>query len=342
MPEHINAVMDRATLESNEPTVPMPLDAAPWPEHLDEAVGAYVTQQATIADRELDGSDPLLYPIRSKVRASVEPLLGAFDAQLVRAENQHGKPGPTADEQAELNLGRLEGGDSELHPYHNEWLALQVRIAERGTMTDKGYADTKRNIAANRKGAVAAALKSLHEEIAAAEAKVQAQRAATRVVPKPADVQAAVDVMLQLERTTPTHGAPILAEYIVDVAQAKDPAKAAAILPMLKSLYEAGDLWRGSAELKGLIETAEKLTRTWEQTVTAARLERIARTRWELAEYAKAVTLDPADRESAFSGLVDGEGNPRLFPDEPAPTRSGDVSAPPKAKPKAVRVLRSK
>src|SRR5207244_13367293 len=127
MPEHIDAIIDRATLVSNEPTVPMPLDAAPWPEHLDEAVGAYVTQQATIANRELDGSDPLLHPIRSKVRASVEPLLGAFDAQLARAENQHGKPGATAHEQAELNLGRLHGGDSELHPYHNEWLALPAR-----------------------------------------------------------------------------------------------------------------------------------------------------------------------------------------------------------------------
>ena len=94
MPEHIDAIIDRATLVSNEPTVPMPLDAAPWPEHLDEAVGAYVTQQADIATKELDGSDPLLHPIRSRVRSSVEPLLGAFDAQLAKAENQHGKPAP--------------------------------------------------------------------------------------------------------------------------------------------------------------------------------------------------------------------------------------------------------
>src|SRR5439155_1638214 len=144
MPDHIEAVIDRATLVSNEPTVPMPLDAAPWPEHLDEAVDAYVAQHTTIATKELDGSDPLLHPIRSKVRASVEPLLGAFDAQLARAENQHGKPGPTQWEQAELNLGRLQGGDSDIHPYHDEWLALDARIRERGTMTDKGYADAKR------------------------------------------------------------------------------------------------------------------------------------------------------------------------------------------------------
>src|SRR5213079_2923837 len=101
MPDHIEAVIDRATLESDEVSMP-PLDAAPWPEHLDVAVGAYVAQQATIAERELDGSDPLVHPIRAKVRPSVEPLLGAFDAQLAKAENQHRAPGPTADEQAEL------------------------------------------------------------------------------------------------------------------------------------------------------------------------------------------------------------------------------------------------
>ena len=331
---HVSGTADAT---ASGPAGAIPFDAAPWPENLDTAVAAYEQDQNAIASKELEGSDPVLYPIRSKVRPSVEPLLGAFDAQLADVENRHRRPGPTGDEQNELNHGRLRGADSDVHSYHKEWLALQAAIAQRGTMTAHGYEQAKRDIAANRKAAVTAALEDVRKDLDVADAVTRAQRDDTRLKPTAEDVETAVDLMLRLERTTPKHGTAILAEWIADAAKAKDAAKAAAVLPMLKSLHDGEGPWRGSPELRSLVERVERLTRTWQGTVFAARLERIAQTRYDLDEYAKVMLGAPADR--GLAEFIDGDGNPRLFPEEPEPVRRVYE---PRAPRKPVRMLRSK
>lgn len=306
------------------------LDAAPMPADLDGAVEAHEAYHDGLALKELDGSDRMLHPIRTSVRPSVEPVLAEFDAQLASVKNQVRAPGMTADEMRDLTgQGRLSAAGSETSPDHQEWLALQAHIAQRGTLTGHGFAKAKADIAAKRKAALDDAFGKVRVRLDEAEASVRRQQAETRPKPKDEDVQAAIGLMVQLGMTNPAHGSPILAEFVADAARAMDAPRAAAALPMLKSLYETEGPWRGSPELLGLIGKAERVSRTWQGTVTAARLERIKRTRHDLNQY---------EQEVAEGVSYEVEGVPRLFPEEPEPVRR---EPPPKER-KPVRILRSK
>src|SRR5437660_8943618 len=63
-----------------------PLDASPWPADYDEVLAAHATYHNNLASMQLDGTDPVLYPIRSRVRDTVDPVAEAFAEQLAEAE----------------------------------------------------------------------------------------------------------------------------------------------------------------------------------------------------------------------------------------------------------------
>lgn len=320
--QHVNVNVQDGTDAAAIPS----FAAAAWPTNLDAAVTAYERYHGELASRELSGTDPVLFPIRAQVRPSLESLPAVFDAQLATVRNAARRPGPTAHEYQELELpgSWLFGVENDPeHPRHAEAVALRKEISQRGTLTEHGRKAAEGTIAANKRAAIDTAVTSIVGELDQAEAKVRAQQASTRIKPKTEDINSAVSLAGQLEHLSPKHGSAILAEYITDLALAKNAHGAAAILPMLKSMFDDPKSgWAQDEGLHLLIQRAERLTSTWQGTVTAARLERIAKTRVDLSEYIGMLT-DPAYEGMS---LVDNEGNHRLFPEQAAPTdRLGDA-----------------
>src|SRR2546428_10753706 len=94
----------------NDQTTILPLDADPGPPDLDAAVQSVINDVTERALTELDGTDRQLHPGRSKVRASLAPVLAHHAGRLADIRNRAAPPGPPPADGGSMDRRRGAGG----------------------------------------------------------------------------------------------------------------------------------------------------------------------------------------------------------------------------------------
>lgn len=284
------------------------LAPAPWPADLDAAVDAFAARvegeiKAALAQPDADATR-----VRGPARLAAERAVAPFADRAAAIENRAAPPGPTGAERLELDFGRLRGAEVEQHPAHAEYLALQARIEERGTLTPAGRDQQLQALAAERAAAVEAVTAPLRTRLDGA-ARFWAERAAAVPRADEADLRVAATVAEQLRVLTPAHGLPLVAHELRAAARAGAVGVVRALRPVLQSMYErAGTEYAANGDLLALINQAGRLLVDRDARVAAARRDEVARTRWELDEFARRMATG-----TGLTGATRRDGSPVLL-----------------------------
>ncbi len=310
--------------DTNRTTI-VPLDADEGPADLETEIQSRLNHETERALAQLEGSDRELYPVRSRVRPSIEPILARHAARLADIRNRAAPPGPTAaDGEVAVRLQGAEGLAPN-HPSRLKLEALERRIRARGSLTDTGArleiqaADAERDAALND---LARQWRDQLNDVAAQATKVL--EAGTVTVTE-TDRRAGLLLVQELGATSPRHGLPLLKWAIRDAAV--DPDARASLLmalPGLRSMYEnEHSPYGGSVQLRALIGQANDLFHDADQQVARVRLQRIEKTKWEIDEFIR-------NALGGGSEALDRDGRPVLLPPEPPPRPLPEPRAAPK------------
>jgi hypothetical protein len=263
-------------------------------------VTARANDVAVRALEGLDGSDPILYPISSRVRPGVKAVLQAHD----------------------VKLGAFRAS------------------AERRDLNAAAVTRREQALAAERDQALAALETELSERLAAVTAALEGKLAALRGGHvSDADVDEAHAMADRLTRLTPARGIGELVEFFDQVGrQERSREQLVALIPILQSAFETpGTSWAGSRELARLVDMAKSLTDGgWPAAITAGRLERAQRLAGDLSTF---MLLAKSGDRSALDVTVTTGWHPddprepkefalfpdRLPPDGPAPEADDDA-----------------
>lgn len=308
---------DRTALDGR-PLI-LPVDPDQGPADLEDAVQAAIAHVAEQALEQLNGTDPQLYGVRSKVRAVVGEILADHSSKVADIRNRAQPAGPTPEDgDAIRQLGFQNREDAEGlapdHPNRKALEAIERRIRARGTLTSDGARLELQDAAAQRDSEIQDRVEQWREKLDRVEARcVDVINQGTIMVGEE-DRRSAVLLAHELAATSPRHGLPILRQAVREAAV--DPANLptlAAALPALRSMYEnERSPYAGSVQLRQLIGAANDLLQSPEAIVARARLERVEQTRWEIDEWIK-------NARDGGTEALDSEGRPVLLPPERPP-----------------------
>ena len=220
------------------------MDPEGVPADLDEVVAEVTGSVAEQALAELDGPDRLLYPVRSKVRESVEPILARHAARLADIHNRAQPAGPAPEDgDAIRQLGFQNREDAEGlardHPKRQAFDAIQRRIRQRGTLTRDGARLEMQDADAERDAALNELASGWREQLNAVTRRCQDVIDQGTVEVTDDHRMQAVMLAQELGQANPRHGLPLVKMAIREAAA--DPSALgtlAAAMPMLRSLYE--------------------------------------------------------------------------------------------------------
>src|SRR5689334_17800210 len=141
--------------EGNDPAPILPLDADEGPPDLEQVIQGHLNGVTRAALEQLDGSDRELYPVRSRVRSAVEPIMARHKARLADIHNRALPAGPTVADGEVLDRLRGAEGLAANHPNRRALEAHERLMRARGSLTDSGakfeiaQADAERDAALN-------------------------------------------------------------------------------------------------------------------------------------------------------------------------------------------------